>query len=195
MLGPGVTSPKSRLSWGARPATLDSRVVPTLSSRARGRRPTASVGLGAARLSAAVSGVGEKLPVDDVADAPLEGPERFLLRLGFGQLACVVEVAGVIVGDLGEGRGVDGVVDLPVASGVEPVAGLGARGGFDGGGAVVAGVVPGGREPADVAAVSEDDRGADGTDAVDVGDRRLRRRRGWRRKCRVCLGCKARGES
>jgi hypothetical protein len=38
VLGPGVTYPKSRLSWGARPATLDSRVVPTLSSRARGRR-------------------------------------------------------------------------------------------------------------------------------------------------------------
>ena len=44
VLGPGVTSPKSRLWWGARPATLDSRVVPTLSSRARGRRPTASLG-------------------------------------------------------------------------------------------------------------------------------------------------------
>jgi hypothetical protein len=64
-----------------------------------------------------VSGVGEKLPVDDVADAPLEGRQRFLLGLGFGQLACVVDAAGVIVGDLGEGCGVDGVVDLPVASG------------------------------------------------------------------------------
>src|ERR671918_2862600 len=77
------------------------------------------------------------------------------LVLPLGQLACVVDAAGVIVGDLGEGCGVDGVVELPVASGVEPVAGLGTRGRFNGGGAVVAGVVPGGREPADIAAVSE----------------------------------------
>jgi len=94
--------------------------------------PAARLGLGPARLCAAVSGVGEKLPVDDVADAPLEGAERFLLRLGLGQLALVVDAAGVIVGDLGEGCGVDGVVDLPVASGVEPVAGLGTRGRFGG---------------------------------------------------------------
>jgi hypothetical protein len=73
-----------------------------------------------------VSGVGEKLPVDGVADAPLEGPQRFLVGLALAQLACVVDPAGVIVSDLGEGRGVDGVVDLAVASGVEPVAGLGA---------------------------------------------------------------------
>ena len=31
--GPGVTSPKSRLLWGARPVTLDARAVPALSSR------------------------------------------------------------------------------------------------------------------------------------------------------------------
>jgi hypothetical protein len=73
-----------------------------------------------------VSGVGEKLPVDGVADAPLEGPQRFLVGLALAQLACVVDPAGVIVSDRGEGRGVDGVVDLAVASGVEPVAGLGA---------------------------------------------------------------------
>jgi hypothetical protein len=85
------------------------------------------LGLGRAWRSAVVSGVGEKLPVDDVADAPLEGPQRFLLRLALGQLACVADPAGVIVGDLGEGCGVDGVVELPVASGVEPVAGLGTR--------------------------------------------------------------------
>src|ERR687897_2314815 len=95
------------------------------------------------------------------------------LVLPLGQLACVVDAAGVIVGDLGEGCGVDGVVELPVASGVEPVAGLGTRGRFNGGGAVVAGVVPGGREPADIAAVSEDDRGADRSDAVQVDDCRL----------------------
>src|SRR5918996_6524273 len=40
------------------------------------------------------------------------------LVLPLGQLACVVDAAGVIVGDLGEGCGVDGVVELPVASGV-----------------------------------------------------------------------------
>src|ERR687891_2635661 len=40
------------------------------------------------------------------------------LVLPLGQLACVVDAAGVIVGDLGEGCGVDGVVDLPVASGL-----------------------------------------------------------------------------
>ena len=33
--GPGVTCPKSRLLWGARSVTLDARVVPTMSSRAR----------------------------------------------------------------------------------------------------------------------------------------------------------------
>ena len=39
--GPGVTSPKSRLLWGVRPVTLDARVVPALSSRARARRQCA----------------------------------------------------------------------------------------------------------------------------------------------------------
>jgi len=62
------------------------------------------------------------------------------------------------------------MVQLPVPVRVHPVADLRSRGRFDRGGRVVAGVVPGGREPADIAAVADQVRGDDRTGAVHIGD-------------------------
>jgi hypothetical protein len=116
-----------------------------------------------------MAGVGEELAVDGVADASFQGAEGFFAGLAFGLFAFVVGAAGGVVADLSDRREVQGVVELAVASRVESVPGPWPGRGLDRGGGVVAGVVPGGREPGDVAAVAEDDRRDDGADAVDVG--------------------------
>ena len=118
-----------------------------------------------------VAAVDEELPVDGVADPSLEGPHRFFAAVAFGLHAQVVRAAGGVVAHLGHGDDVDGVVELAVAARVEPVANDRSARGFDRGGGVVAGVVPGAREACDVAAVAEDVRGDDRAGPVQLGDR------------------------
>ena len=76
--------------------------------------------------------------------------------------------------DLTERGDVDRVVELPVPVRVQPMTNLRSRRRFDRCGRVVAGVVPGGREPADVAAVADQVARDDRTDTEHVGDRRVR---------------------
>ena len=115
--------------------------------------------------------VGDELPVDGVADAPLEGAHCFFAAVAVGLLAEVVVASGCVVAGLGDGDHVDGVIQLAVAAWVEPVPDDRAAGGFDRGGRVVAGVVPGAWEPADLAAVAEDVGGDDRPDPVQLGER------------------------
>ena len=69
-----------------------------------------------------MAGVGEELAVDGVADAALEGAEGFFAGLAFGELAPEVDASVGVVGDLGDRGDVEGVVELAVPAGVEPVA-------------------------------------------------------------------------
>src|SRR2546421_5573711 len=118
-------------------------------------------------------GVEEQLAVDDVADAPLEGPERFLFRLAFLNLAVEERASrGVRVTDLGDGRDVDGVVQLPVAASGESLHDPAAGGDVDGGGAVVGGVVTLAAEPVDVAGVADEHAGHHRTDSEQLGEGR-----------------------
>ena len=77
--GPGVASPKCRRS-GCEPAALDAESFP-------GCPPGPSSRRRAARRR-------RRRRVDGVADPPLEGAERFLAGLAFGDLAVVVGAAG-----------------------------------------------------------------------------------------------------
>ena len=140
------------------PATLDERVVPWLPSRTR-----------------SVSGVGEEFPVDGVADPSFQRSECFLACLPFDLFALVIRVSGRVVRDLCDRGDVDRVVQLAVPARVEPVPYAWSGGRFDRGGAVVAGVVPRGWEASRVAAVADEVRGEDWSDAEHVGDCRRRR--------------------
>ena len=56
------------------------------------------------------------MPIDGVGDLPLEGSDRFLLGLAFGNLLLEVGATlGVGLADLADGHHVDGMVELPVA--------------------------------------------------------------------------------
>jgi hypothetical protein len=120
--------------------------------------------------------VGDEPLVDGVADAPLERPHRVLVGLAFGAFAVVVGAAGGVVGELGDRRDVDRVVDLTVAFEVEPIMRVRSLRRGDGRGCVVAGVVILRREPLDVTGVAEHVRGHDRADAVHIGDGRFRPR-------------------
>ena len=67
------------------------------------------------------SGVVAELTEDRVADLPLECASGFLRRLPLLDLAEVVGAAGVLAADLGDRGHVQGVVELAVASRVQPV--------------------------------------------------------------------------
>ena len=67
--------------------------------------------------------------------------------------------------DLGDRGDVQRVVQLPVPARVQPVTHPWSGRRFDGSGAVVAGVVPSGREASHVAAVTDEVRGHDRPDA------------------------------
>ncbi len=118
--GPGVAHLKSRPSGcEAGHAGLSGR--PRLPSRARVR-----------------SGVGDESRVERVADATLQRPDRFFLRLAFGEFALVVAVAGRMgMADLGDRGHVDRVVQLPVPSPRQSVGEPPTRGHLDRCGAVV----------------------------------------------------------
>ena len=122
-----------------------------------------------ARCSAAA--VDDQLSVDGVADAPLEGTHRFLAAVTLSLLAQVVATTGGVVTDLGDRDHVDGVVELAVATRVEPVPDYRSAGGLDGGGGVVAGVVPGAGEPPDVTAVADQVGGDDRPDSIQADHR------------------------
>ena len=68
--------------------------------------------------------VGYQFPVDDVGDASFQRSEGFLLGFAFGLFLVVVDAAGGVVADLGDGGHVDGMVQHPVASHRQPVFGL-----------------------------------------------------------------------
>jgi len=114
--------------------------------------------------------VGAELAEDRVADPPLQRATSFLGRLRIDvDLALVVGPPGGAVADLGDRGHVQGVVELSVASRVETVPHDLARRRLDGGGAVVGGEVPRGREAGDVTGVPDQQRGNDRSDAVDLG--------------------------
>ena len=136
--------------------------------------PLGAASAGARRRRSAMS-VSDEALVDGVADASLEGAQRFFAGLPLGLLAEVVGAARGVVADLGDGGHVHGVVQLSVAARVQPVSLGRSRRGFDRSGPVVAGEVPGGREAADVTDSADDDRRGQRSDPVHLGDGRLRR--------------------
>ena len=120
-------------------------------------------------------GVGDELSVDGVGDLSFERAECFFAAVAFGDLASVVDASGGVVAGLGDRGDVQCVVQLAVPVGVQSVPVVGCRRCRDRCGGVVAGVVTGGREAADVAGVAEDVGGHDRADTVHVGDRGARR--------------------
>ena len=72
---------------------------------------------GPAHCSVAVAlGVGDETPVDGVGDAPFQRSECFFVGLAFVEFLVVVDAAWCLVADLGDGGGVDRVVEDPVPS-------------------------------------------------------------------------------
>ena len=86
---------------------------------------------------------------------------------GFEFLVVAVSFA-VSVGDLGQGGGVDGMVEFAVPAAVEPVAHCPSAAGFDGCGAVGHGELVLGRIVAGVAHLRDDGGSDQHTDAVNV---------------------------
>jgi hypothetical protein len=80
--------------------------------------------------------IGGQVAVDDVGQVPLEAAAGLLGRLGLGDLALVVRLSGTGVADL-----VQGSVELAVATPMQPMPAQIAAGGFNRGGAGVAGEV------------------------------------------------------
>jgi hypothetical protein len=114
-------------------------------------------------------GVGLKAGEDGVADPPLEGPERFLVRLSLGQLLVVIRAAvAVAVPDLADRGHVDRVVDAPVATQRQPVDFPVPGGHLDRGGAVIGGEVIAAGEAGHVGHVTDDGAGDHGADAEDL---------------------------
>ncbi len=118
--------------------------------------------------------VDEELVVDGVADASLQRAHRFFVAVALGAFAEVVVTSGGVVADLGDGGEMDRMVELAVAAVVEPVARSRPRRRVQRRGRVVAGVMGFGREPADVAGMTDEMRGNDRADTMDLGDRRVR---------------------
>ena len=111
--------------------------------------------------------------VNGVGDLTLEGPERFFLGLALGHLALEVDAAlGAWVADLRHRRHVQGVVQPATPSHGESVHRPPARGELYGSRAVLRGIgVPVGKAT-DVAGVSDQRRGVNGSHSIDLGDRR-----------------------
>ena len=80
-----------------------------------------------------------------------------------------------LVADLGDRGHVQRMVELAIPPRVEPVADMGPAGGFDGGGAVVAGVMATGCEPPHIAGMAIQQGRHDRAHAVNVDDAGPRR--------------------
>ena len=138
------------------PATLDERVVPWLPSRT----------------SFSAGGVGEELAVDRVADPSLQRAQRFLACLPLALFTEAIRAPERVVRYLGDRSDVDRVVQLRGSRAGSSGAHAWSGGRFDRGGAVVAGVVTCGRETSHIAAVADEIRGDDWSDAEHLGNRR-----------------------
>jgi hypothetical protein len=112
--------------------------------------------------------VAERLAVDDVAQAALEGAHRFAVALAGGAALGDEGLAGADAAVLDQGHGVDGFVEQPVAAAVEAVTLRLAAAGGDRGGAVGAGVGVAVAVAADVAGLAEDPGGDDDADAGEL---------------------------
>jgi hypothetical protein len=116
----------------------------------------------------------DEVAVEDVGEASFERAPGLSGSLSFVELALVVDAAGAWIAGLDECDGVQGVVELAVAGGVEPVAATFAAGGFQRCGAGVAGEMIGAREPGHVADVAEDFGGDEVSDTPHVSDGGMR---------------------
>src|SRR5919108_5288811 len=116
--------------------------------------------------------VSYQVPVDHVGELALEGAAGFLGRLGLAQLALVVDLPGAGVADLADRDEVQGSVELPVAAPVQPMAAHIPTGGFDGGGAGVAGEVVTVGKTGEVAGVPQDLGGKHGPEPEHLGQGR-----------------------
>src|SRR6266516_583367 len=109
--------------------------------------------------------------VDGVADPPLEGPERFFVRLTLGYFLVVVGAAvAVLVPDLGDRGHVDRVVDAAVAAQRQAVDLAIPGGHLDRGGAVIGGEVVAAGEAGHVGDVAGDGAGDDRAGAEHLGE-------------------------
>src|SRR5215207_3192992 len=126
-----------------------------------------SLSSGAARRRARIR---HQAPEDDIADAPLEAPQRLLTRFALRDLLAVVGPAPSVRPGLADGDHVQGVVELAVPGQREPVAHHLPAGGLHRRRAGVGGEVGLGREPRHVADRPDDLRGQYGTYAEDLGE-------------------------
>src|SRR5664280_1204938 len=149
LVGPGVTSPKSRPP-GCRAGHAGYESFPLVLP-------------GPLLLC-----VDEELPIDGVTDVTLEGADRLPLGLAFRHLPLEVDPAlRVLLADLADGHHVDGVVELAVASPAQPMDDPATGGQLDWGHSGIGGeLVPGG-EPTDVSGVADQLAGQDRTDAIE----------------------------
>jgi hypothetical protein len=76
--------------------------------------------------------VSYQVPVDHIGELALERATGLLGGLGLAQLALVVDLSWAGVADLADRDDVQGSVELPVASPVQPMAAHIPAGGFDG---------------------------------------------------------------
>src|SRR4051794_28617511 len=142
--GPGVASPKNRLSGcETGHAGFESFLL----------------ALPGPRCSAAETvGVGEELSVDGVADVSLQRPQCFSFGLALGDFAFEVGATlAVFVAQLSDGGHMDRRVQRPVPSSRQSVCDPAAGGELDGRGAGVRGEVITVAEPADVTGVADQD--------------------------------------
>ena len=115
--------------------------------------------------------VGDEVAVDDVGEASFQRPDRFLAGFAFSQFPFVEDASfGVGVAELGDGDQMQRVVEHPVASRVEPMPLPRPRGGVDGSGPVVGGVVMSGGEPGHFSGVADKVRAAGRTELLDAFD-------------------------
>jgi hypothetical protein len=78
------------------------------------------------------SGVGDETPIHRIRDASLQRSDSFLVRLAFVESLVVVDPSWRVVADLGDGGGVDRVVQRAVPASRQAMADVAARRHLDG---------------------------------------------------------------